>query len=62
MTKIKPGMQSGTKIRLRGKGAPSMKNPSEKGDMYLTVEISVPTHLSRDAADKLKAYERAMAD
>ena len=30
--KIKEGTQSGSKIRLRGKGMPLMKNPSQKGD------------------------------
>ena len=39
---IKAGTQGGSKIRLKGKGISSMKNPSVKGDQYVTVEISVP--------------------
>ena len=32
-------MQSGSKIRLRGKGIVSMKNPSVRGDQYVTIQI-----------------------
>ncbi len=38
---IKPGTQSGTKIRLRGKGIVAMNNPSVHGDEYATVQIEV---------------------
>lgn len=54
--KIKEGTQSGTKIRLRGKGIVSMKNPSVKGDQYVTVEIQVPRHLNPEAKRKLKEF------
>lgn len=54
--KIKEGTQSGTKIRLRGKGIVSMKNPSVKGDQYVTVEIQVPRHLNPEAKKKLKEF------
>ncbi|HJD41681.1 MAG TPA: DnaJ domain-containing protein [Candidatus Mediterraneibacter quadrami] len=55
--KIREGTQSGTKIRLRGKGIVSMKNPSVRGDQYVTVQISVPQHLSPEARQKLREYE-----
>ena len=55
--KIREGTQSGTKIRLRGKGIVSMKNPSVRGDQYVTVQISVPQHLSQEARQKLREYE-----
>ncbi len=55
--KIREGTQSGTKIRLRGKGIVSMKNPSVRGDQYVTVQISVPQHLSAEARQKLREYE-----
>ena len=55
--KIREGTQSGTKIRLRGKGIVSMKNPSVRGDQYVSVQISVPQHLSPEARQKLREYE-----
>lgn len=55
---IKAGTQPGTKIRLRGKGIVSMKNPSVRGDQYAVVEIQVPRSLSAEARQKLKEFER----
>ena len=57
--KIKPGTQSGTKIRLRGKGIVDMKHSAVHGDQYVTVQIQVPTNLSREAKQKLKEFEAA---
>ena len=61
MCKIKEGTQSGSKIRLRGKGIVSMKNASVHGDQYVTVEIQVPKYLNQEAKEKLKEYQRACA-
>ncbi len=60
MCHIPAGTQSGGRIRLRGKGAPSVKNPSVRGDQYVTIRIQVPKEVSREAAEKLKEYDRAM--
>lgn len=57
--KIKEGTQSGSKIRLRGKGIVSMKNPSVHGDQYVTVQIQVPRHLNQQARQKLMEYRQA---
>lgn len=54
--KIKEGTQSGTKIRLRGKGIASMKQPSVRGDQYVVVQIQVPRHLSPEAKQKLREF------
>ncbi|MGN1181153.1 MAG: DnaJ C-terminal domain-containing protein [Suilimivivens sp.] len=54
--KIKEGTQSGTKIRLRGKGIVSMKNPSVRGDHYVIVQIQVPRHLKPEAKKKLQEF------
>lgn len=54
--KIKEGTQSGTRIRLKGKGIVSMKDPSVKGDQYVVIQIKVPRNLSPDAKRKLKEF------
>ena len=59
--KIREGTQSGSKIRLRGKGIVSMKNPSVHGDQYVTVEIDVPQNLSPEAKQKLREFEAVYA-
>ena len=59
LCKIREGTQSGTKIRLLGKGIVSMKDSSVHGDQYTTVEIQVPRNISREARQKLKEFEQA---
>lgn len=59
MVKIPAGIQSGAKIRIRGKGMPSGANPSVKGDLYVAVEVIVPKSLSPEAVEKLKEFEAA---
>lgn len=50
----------GKKIRLRGKGIVSMKNPNAHGDQYVTIQIQVPTTLTAEQRQKLHEYENAM--
>ena len=57
--RIKPGTQSGSKIRLKGKGAANMRDPKTFGDLYVTVQIEVPTNLSAEALAKLREFEAA---
>jgi molecular chaperone DnaJ len=54
---IKPGTQTGTKIRLRGKGVPSLRNSSVRGDQYTTLVVQVPTKLSGDAKEALRQFD-----
>ena len=44
--KIQPGTQNGTKIRLKGKGFPVYKKESEFGDLIITLNVKIPTHLT----------------
>ena len=57
---IKEGTQSGTKIRLKGKGVPAMNQPSLRGDQYVTVQIQVPRYLNPEAKRKLREYQQAV--
>ena len=57
--RIKPGTQSGSKIRLKGKGVANMRDPKTFGDLYVTVQIEVPTSLSAEALAKLREFEAA---
>lgn len=47
---LRPGTQSGTKLRLRGKGVPGLRG-SPGGDLFLVVMIKLPEHLD-DATRK----------
>src|SRR3984957_929583 len=41
--RIPPGTNSGKKLRLREKGAPSSRHPGKRGDQIIEVQIVVPT-------------------
>lgn len=56
--KIREGTQSGSRIRLAGKGIVSMKDAAVHGDQYVTVQIQVPKNLSEEAKQKLEEFSR----
>ncbi|WGL61495.1 DnaJ C-terminal domain-containing protein [Pigmentibacter sp. JX0631] len=41
--KIRPGMQNGIKVRLKGLGFPVMGSATERGDLYAVISVKVPT-------------------
>lgn len=51
---VKPETQSGTKIKLKGKGFPKYKSKNQFGDLYLTYQIKLPTNLSSEEKELLK--------
>ena len=56
---VKPGTQTGTRIRLRGKGVPSIHNKNVRGDQYVTLVLQTPTKLSAEAKEALAAFDAA---
>ncbi len=44
--KVSSGTQSGTKVRLKGKGFPIYKKEGKFGDLYVTYDIKIPTNLN----------------
>lgn len=44
--KIKPGTQPGQLIRLKGRGMPKIKGTDEYGDLYVRMNVVLPTDLS----------------
>lgn len=54
---VKAGTQTNTRIRLRGKGVPSVRNKLVRGDHYVTLVIQTPTRLSKKAKDALKEFD-----
>ena len=57
---IKPGTQTDTKIRLKGKGVPSLRNKNIRGDHYGTLVVQVPTKLNEEAKEYLRKYDEAV--
>ncbi len=59
---VKPGTQTDTRIRLRGKGVPMLRNANKRGDHYVTLVVQVPTKLSAEAKDKLMEFDHLTGD
>ena len=57
---VKAGTQTDTKIRLRGKGVPSLRNKNLRGDHIVTLVVQVPEKLNREQKEALQAFDDAM--
>lgn len=54
---VKAGTKTDTKVRLKGKGVPSLRNPQVRGDHYVTLVIQTPERLSAEAKEALRRFD-----
>ena len=54
---VKPGTKTDTKVRLKGKGVPSLRNAQVRGDHYVTLVIQTPEKLSAEAKEALRKFD-----
>jgi molecular chaperone DnaJ len=54
--RIPPGTQSGQKFRLRGRGAPSLRDANVHGDQFVEVQVTLPKVISEETKDLLRKY------
>ena len=57
---VKPGTQTNTRVRLRNKGVPSLRNKQIRGDHYVTLVVEVPTKMNSEQKELLKEFDQAM--
>lgn len=57
---IKPGTQTNTKIRLKGKGIPTLRNKQVRGDQIVTLIVQVPERMTAEQKEALRAFDDAM--
>ena len=57
---VKAGTQTDTKVRLRDKGVPTLRNKNVRGDHYVTLVVQVPTSLNAEQRELLKKFDEAM--
>ncbi len=55
---IQPGTQTNTKVKLKGKGVPTLKNKNVRGDHYVTLIVQVPENLTEEQKNILNQYEQ----
>ncbi|MDD6400871.1 MAG: molecular chaperone DnaJ [Lachnospiraceae bacterium] len=53
---IKPGTQTDTKVKLKGKGVPTLRNKNQRGDHYVTLVVQVPDKLTEEQKTILNQY------
>lgn len=54
---VKAGTKTDTKVRLKGKGVPSLRNAQVRGDHYVTLVIQTPERLSAEAREALRKFD-----
>lgn len=59
---VKEGTATGTRIRLRGKGVPSLQNRNIRGDQYVTLTVETPRRLSKEARELLEKFDALTGD
>lgn len=59
---VKPGTQTETRVRLKGKGVPSLRYKDMRGDHYVTLVVKTPDKLSKEAKDLLKQFDALTGD
>jgi len=59
---VKPGTQTDTRIRLKNKGVPTIRNKQIRGDHYVTLVVETPTKLSKEAKELLKQFDALTGD
>ena len=57
---VRPGTQPGTKVRLRGKGVPTLRNKNVRGDHIVTLVVQVPTKLTAEQKEALEHFDALM--
>lgn len=59
---VKAGTQTDTKVRLKGKGVPTLRNKDVRGDHYVTLVIETPTKLSAEAKELIRRFDEETGD
>ena len=53
---VPEGAQTGRKLRLRGKGMPSVRQGSQQGDLYVEMFVETPQNLTARQKDLLRQF------
>ncbi len=55
---IPPETANGKQFRLRGLGMPNLKNPEERGNLYASVAVQLPTNLSDEERELFQKLQK----
>lgn len=54
---VKAGTQTDTRVRLRSKGVPTLRNKQVRGDHYVTLVLQTPEKISNEAQELLRKFD-----
>lgn len=58
--KLPAGKAPGTVLTLKGRGLPLLKSRSRRGDLYVKIQLDVPTSVTDDQRARLRALEKEL--
>ena len=56
--KVAPNTQNGSSIKLRNQGMPKRTGSEERGDLYVTIQVQLPTELNAEERSALENFAR----
>ena len=59
---VMAGTATNTRVRLRGKGVPSLRDKNVRGDHYITLVTQTPERLSKEAKELLTQFDALTGD
>ena len=59
---LKPGTQTDTRIRLKGKGVPTLRNKNIRGNHFVTFVVQVPERMNEAQKEALRKFQEAMGE
>ncbi len=62
LLRIPPGTQNGKTFRLRGQGMPALGQPDKRGDLYVEVNVVLPTHLNDEQRRLFEAFASSIGE
>jgi len=60
--KVPSGVQTGKRLRLRGKGMPALQRPGQVGDLYIELVVETPVNLTSRQKELLREFEKEAHD
>ena len=57
---IRPGTQTDTQIRLKGRGVPTIRNKNIRGDHYVTLVVQVPERLNNEQKELIRQLDASL--
>jgi curved DNA-binding protein len=59
--KVPAGTQNGKAHRIPGQGMPRLRGPESRGDLFITLEVALPTQLNQRERELVEELRRAAA-